>query len=320
MMISRRLIRIKIVQVMYAYFTGENTTLDKSDKELTLSIKKAYDLYHYIILLVIKVADYAAERVEIASNKILPNFDDLHPNNRFIENKVIAQLSNNRQFQDYISQNKISWHEYPEIIKNLYLKVIESSYYKDYMAIASPSYEEDKNLVINILSNELEGWDFLYQFIEEQSIYWNDDTEFVISMIIKTIDKFKESSLNPPLMPLFKNDEDREFGKLLIRKTILKLPEYRILIEKYTKNWDVERIAIMDILIMTVALSEILEFPGIPVKVTLNEYIDIARFYSTHKSNEFVNGILDKIVADLRKENKIIKTGRGLMGELNELG
>jgi N utilization substance protein B len=317
MMISRRLIRIKIVQVLYAYFTGDNTEAEKADRELTKSIKKAYDLYHYIILLVIKVADYAEERVEIAGNKILPNFEDLHPNKKFIENKVVAQLRANKQFQDYVFHNKISWHEYPEIIKKLYYKVTESQYYKEYMDSGNFDYQKDKKIIIDILSNELEGWDFLYQFFEEQSVYWNDDTEFVISMIIKTIEKFKETNLAPSLMPLYKNDEDRDFGKLLLRRTVLKLHEYRALIEKYTQNWEVERIAIMDILIMTVALAEILEFPNIPVKVTLNEYIDIARFYSTNKSNEFVNGILDKIVADLRKENKIVKTGRGLQEESN---
>lgn len=315
MMISRRLIRIKIVQILYAHFTGDNAGAEKADKELTTSIKKAYDLYHYILLLMIKVVDYAEERVEIGENKILPNFEDLHPNRRFIDNKMVAQIRGNKQFKDYITQNKISWHPYPEIIKKLYLKVIESEYYKDYMSSGNFGYQNDKKIVISILSNELEGWDFLYQIFEEQSVYWNDDTEFVISMVIKTLEKFKETNVGSSLMPLYKNDEDRDFGKILLRKTILKLQEYRELIEKYTKNWEVERIAIMDILIMTVALSEILEFPNIPVKVTLNEYIDIARFYSTNKSHEFVNGILDKIVADLRKENKIVKTGRGLLGE-----
>jgi len=317
MMISRRLIRIKIVQILYAYSTGESSTLDKSDKELTMSIKKAYDLYHYFILLIVNLTDYAAERVEIASNKILPNYSDLHPNIRFIENKVIAQLRNSDQFQNYVSQHKISWHEHPEIIKKLFLKVQEAPYYQEYMISEKENYVADKQLVIDILSNELEGWEFLYQMLEEQSVYWNDDIEFVISMLIKTVEKFKESPHSQPLMPLYKNDDDREFGKQLLRKTILKLPEYRELIDKYTKNWEVERIAIMDVLIMTVALSEIMEFPGIPVKVTLNEYIDIARFYSTHKSNEFVNGILDKIIIDLRNENKIIKTGRGLLGGTN---
>lgn len=313
-MISRRLIRIKIVQILYAFVTGESSSLDKSDKELTTSIKKAYDLYHYIALLLVNVADYAAERVEIASNKILPDYNDLHPNIRFIENKVIAQLRNSEQFQDYVYKNKLTWHEYPELIKNLYLKVTEASYYKDYMNAESVSYTADKELVLDILTNELEGWELLYQLVEERSVYWNDDIEFVVSMLIKTIEKFKDSKQDQTLMPMYKNDEDKDFGKQLLRKTVINLPEYRTLIEKYTKNWEVERIAIMDVLIMTVALTEITDFPGIPIKVTLNEYIDIARFYSTHKSNEFVNGILDKIVADLRKEGKIIKTGRGLVG------
>jgi len=317
MMISRRLIRIKIVQILYAYMTGEGSSIDKSDKELAMSIKKAYDLYHYFILLIVNMADYAADRVEIASNKILPNYNDLHPNNRFINNKVVAQLRNSEQFQDYISKNKLSWHENPELIKKLYLKVLETPYYQEYMNSDATDYQTDKKLVLDILTNEFEGWEFLYQLLEEQSVYWNDDIEFVLSMLIKTVEKFKESSINQALMPLYKNEEDREFGKQLLRKTILKLPEYRELIEKYTQNWEVERIAIMDVLIMTIALSEIMEFPGIPVKVTLNEYIDIARFYSTHKSNEFVNGILDKIVADLRKDNKIVKTGRGLLGEID---
>jgi len=316
-MISRRLIRIKIVQVLYAYITSEGSSIDKSDKELTMSIKKAYDLYHYLILLIINIADYAEERVEIASNKILPEYKDLHPNTRFIDNKVIAQLRNNKQFQDYISQNKISWHSYPELIKKLYYKVIEGDDYQKYMNSDSSAYKDDKQMVIDILTKELEGWDFLYQLLEEQSVYWNDDTEFVLSMVIKTIEKFKENAQNQSLMPLYKNDDDRDFGKQLLRKTALKLPEYRAMIEKYTKNWEVERIAIMDVLIMTVALSEILEFPGIPIKVTLNEYIDIARFYSTNKSNEFVNGILDKIIADLKTNNKIIKTGRGLIEDSN---
>lgn len=313
MMISRRLIRIKIVQILYAYTTGESSAIDKSDKELAMSIKKAYDLYHYLVLLLVDMSDYAAERIEIASNKILPNYEDLHPNRRFVDNKAIAQLRDNKGFVDYLSQNKLTWNQYPELAKKLYQKVIESSYYQEYMNSDSHNYQADRKLVVDILENELEGWDFFYQILEEQSVYWNDDIEFVISMLIKTIEKFKESGQNVALMPLYKNEDDREFGKILLRKTILKLPEYRALIEKYTQNWEVERIAVMDILIMTVAISEILEFPGIPVKVTLNEYIDIARFYSTNKSNEFVNGILDKIVTDLRKENKIVKTGRGLL-------
>jgi len=314
-MISRRLIRIKLIQVLYAYFSNEGSSLDKSDKELQKSIKKAYDLYHYFILLIIKVVDYAEERIEIAGNKKLPTFDDLHPNTYFVNNKIVNQLRNCKQFENYVSTNKLNWSDSPELIKKLYQKILETDYYLRYMNSSNHDYEADKQIIIDIFTNEFEDWEYLYQLLEEQSIYWNDDIEFVVSMIIKTLQKFTESDPDPALMELYKNEEDREFGKVLLRKAILKNQEYREIINQYTKNWELERIALMDVLIMIVALTEIMEFPSIPVKVTLNEYIDIARFYSTQKSNEFVNGILDKIVIDFRKENKIVKTGRGLMGE-----
>lgn len=314
-MISRRLLRIKIVQVLYAYFTDENSSIDKSDKELQLSIKKAYDLYHYFILLLIDVADYADERIELARNKILPSKEELNPNKKFVNNMVIRQLKDCSDLTNYVSQAKITWASYPEIIRSLYLKISESEYFQAYMNADETSYDLDKKLLVDILTTELEEWELLYQMLEEQSIYWNDDIEFVIGMLLKTIQKFKSTGPSIKLMELYKNDEDREFGKTLLRKTILKHKEYRETIDKYTQNWEIDRIAIMDVLIMEVALSEMLEFPSIPLKVTFNEYIDIARFYSTPKSNEFVNGVLDKIVIDLKKENKIIKTGRGLLGE-----
>jgi transcription antitermination protein NusB len=314
-MISRRLIRIKLVQVLYAYFTNPGSTLEKSDRELQKSIKKAYDLYHYFILLIINIADYASERIEIAKNKKLPTYEDLHPNTRFIDNKVIFQLRNNKEFETYVNSNKLSWVNHPELIKKLYQKISESDSFMQYMKSNVIDYNADKQIIVDILSKELENWEFLYQVLEEQCIYWNDDIEFVLSMIIKTIQKFKESDNCSSLMELYKNEDDCTFGKLLLQKTILKNEEYRQIIDKYTKNWELERIALMDVLIMIIALTEIMEFPSIPVKVTLNEYIDIARFYSTHKSNEFVNGILDKIVNDFRKEQKIVKTGRGLFGE-----
>ncbi len=314
-MISRRLIRIKIVQVLYANVTSDNSSIDKSDKEFQLSIRKTYDLYHYLILLLLQTIDYIADRNEIARNKKIPTQADLYPNTRLIDNRVILQLRNSEQFQNYISANKLGFTDYPELIKRLYQKILDSSYYKQYIENPICDYNKDKQFIIDIFINEFEDWELLYQILEEQSIYWNDDIEFVVNMIVKTLDKFKETRSNPPMMDLYKNEEDKEFGKILLRKSLLKQKEFRELVEKYTKNWELDRIAMMDIIIIVIALTEITEFPSIPVKVTLNEYIEIAKFYSTLKSNEFINGILDKIVADMRKDNKIIKTGRGLMGE-----
>ena len=313
-MISRRLIRIKIIQVLYSHFSDEKSTIDSSDKQLQQSIKKTYDLY-FLLLLIIKVADYAQERIDIASNKILPTDEDLHPNKRFVENKVIQLIRSSSQLKAYVQTMKISWDDYPEVIKKLYQKITETEYYNKYMHGQVIGFEADRQLIDEIYTNEFEGWEYLYQLLEEQSVYWNDDIEFVLSMILKTVSAFNAKMLEAHLLPLYKNDEDKDFGKSLLRKCILKNSEYREIIDRYTKNWEIERIAQIDILIMVAALAEFMEFPSIPIKVTLNEYIDIARFYSTNKSHEFVNGILDKIVSDLQKENKIIKTGRGLLDQ-----
>jgi transcription antitermination protein NusB len=313
-MISRRLIRIKIVQVLYSHISSDDSTLLSTEKEYHLSIKKTYDLYHYFLFLLVKVADYANDRIDIARNKILATSEDINPNTRFVENAIIHMLRDSHSLTMYIRESKLSWADNPEIIKKLYQKITEADYYQRYMGNASNDFNSDKELLINIFTQEFEGWELLYQLLEEQSIFWNDDIEFVLGMILNTIEHFRENGLEAKLMPLYKNDEDRDFGTKLLRKSVLNYQEYRTLIDKHTKNWEIERIAAMDILIMVLAITEIMEFPSIPVKVTLNEYIDIARFYSTAKSNEFVNGILDKIVIDLQNENKIVKTGRGLMG------
>jgi N utilization substance protein B len=178
------------------------------------------------------------------------------------------------------------------------------------------SYEWDKKVLVKVYSEDILNYEPIYQLLEEESIYWNDDVDFVISMIIKTLKSFKaHDGEDARLMPMFKNEEDRDFVKNLYRKAILKSDDNLKLISEYTKNWDVDRIAFMDILLMQTALAEIIEFPSIPVKVTLNEYIEISKFYSTNKSSTFINGILDKIVNKLRSENKIQKLGRGLIGE-----
>jgi N utilization substance protein B len=315
-MISRRLIRVKIMQVVYAWLNDEGGDIIKAEKSLWFNIDKTYDLYHYLMALLLDVRKYAQGRIEIASNKILPTHEDLNPNTRFVQNKLLLQMIENLILAQHIARKKLSWHDHDEVVKKLYYTVIGSDYYKSYMAQPTVTYSDDKKLIIDILTNEFENLEILYQILEEQNIFWNDDIEFVISMILRTIDRFKEG--NPEggnLLPLFKNEDDREFAKALIRKIIMRYDEYRTLIEKYTKNWEIDRIALMDIQLMVMAIAEMIEFPEIPVKVTLNEYIDLAKYYSTSKSNEFINGILDKIIVELRDDKKIMKTGRGLIGD-----
>lgn len=316
-MVSRRLLRIKILQICYAYFKSDNQSIDLSEKELFFSIQKSHDLYHYLILLMLDVDQYAQSRIELASHKRIPTFDDLNPNKKFVENKLLKLLEKNSALKHYLTNQKLSWVKYPELVKNLYLEIRESELYKAYMGSATTSFTEDKKFISDVYSHIIINFEPLYQNLEEQSIYWNDDVEFVINMILKSLRSFKvNSDESVELMPLFKNDEDIEFTKRLFRKVVLNYKEYEGLIGKFIQNWDVERVAFIDNVIMCLAIAEMTEFSDIPTKVSLDEYIEIAKFYSTQKSNLFINGILDKIVEHLKKEGRIVKTGRGLIGEI----
>jgi transcription antitermination protein NusB len=315
-MISRRIIRTKVLQVLYAYYSSEEKSINNTEKELFFCIQKAYDLYHYLLDLVVEMADYAENRIEIKKNKHQPSYEDLHPNRKFINNQVIAQLRINKKLNTYLDQKKLSWKDNPELIKELYLMMTESEMYKKYMNDGDHSFYEDRKYIERLFNKIILVSEDLYQVLEEKSIYWNDDVDFVISMIVKTLKRFNERSdeeLN--LMPMFKDQEDRDFTKDLLRKAIINHDELRELIKEHSKNWDVERIAFMDILIMQLAITEFLYFPTIPTKVSLNEYIELSKFYSTEKSRNFINGILDKTLKDLKKSEKISKSGRGLIGE-----
>ena len=315
-MISRRIIRTKALQVLYAYYASEERSINNSEKELFFCIHKTYDLYHYLMLLLVEMADYAESRIEIKRNKLQPTAEELNPNTKFISNIFIGQLRENRQLKAYTEQKKLTWANNPELIKELYLILTESEVYQTYMASETRSYIEDRKFAEKVFNQILLVSEELYQVLEEQSIYWNDDIEFVISVIGKTMKKFNElSDSSTSLMPLFKDEDDRDFAKELFRKAIINHDELQNLIKVHSNNWDVERIAFMDILIMQLAITEFLYFPSIPTKVTMNEYIELSKYYSTEKSRNFINGILDKTLKDLKKEEKIKKTGRGLVGE-----
>ena len=316
-MISRRIIRIKVMQLLYAYFINADAPVDKIEKELFFSINKTYDLFHYLLLLIVSISDYANQRIEIAKRKKIPTPEDIKPNTKFIDNKLICQLQKNKTFDTFINNRKLSWNIYPNLIKNLYQKLTESEDYKKYMKNTERSFEEDKSLVCNFYINILSVYEPLCFNLEEQSIYWNDELEFVISIIIKTLEKFQPSTDDNFHLPvLYKSKEDIDFTKRLFRKVILNEKEYLSLIEKFSKNWDVERIAFMDVLIMQMAIAEAIEFESIPTKVTFNEYLEIAKYYSTSKSNIFINGSLDRIFEYLKQNKKINKKGRGLIGEV----
>ena len=307
-MINRVLIRLKIVQIVYAYYQNGGKNLDTAEKELFFSLSKAYDLYNYLLLLMVEVPKQANKRLNAAKTKLVPTKEELFPNTKFVENRFIAQLEVNKQLLEFSNNQKKTWENEADFVKTLCDKILESDIYKEYMASETSSYEEDRELwrklYKNIIFNNIE----LDQVLEDQSLYWNDDKEIVDTFVLKTIKRFDEKNgAKQELLPEFKDEEDQDFARRLFRRTILNADYYRHLISENTKNWDLDRVAFMDVVIMQIALAEILSFPNIPVSVSLNEYVEIAKLYSTPKSGGFINGTLDGIVNSLKKENKLTK-------------
>ncbi|MCF8391221.1 MAG: transcription antitermination factor NusB [Bacteroidales bacterium] len=316
-MISRRLLRIKVLQVLYAYYKSDQKDINLSEKELFFSIGKAYELYHFILLLFLEIVDYAEARIDLARNKKVPSFDDLNPNTNFIDNKFIAQLRSNADLKTFAENNKINWVQNPEFVKEVFNLLQTDQDYIDYMELESADYAADKKLFVKICTDIILPNESLCILLEEKSIYWNDDLDFIVSMLVKTIKQFKPSDgEEKKLLELYKNEEDKDYVKMLFRKSIAKRDFCLQLIEEKASNWDLERIAFMDVIIMQLAITELMEFNSIPTKVTLNEYLEITKYYSTEKSNSFINGVLDKIMQQLKTDKKIKKTGRGLIGEV----
>ncbi len=313
-MISRRIIRTKVLQILYAHVSSADKAISSSEKELHFSIQKTYDLYHLLLMLPVELCDYAEKMMEIRKQKNFPTKEELNPNMRFVSNRLISKLKNNKDLTSYIQKNKVNWVNTQEMVKRIYQVMTESDVYKNYLDSDVDDFQNDRRFFEDFFAEILLKNEFVFNEFEEQSIYWNDDLDFVVSMVIKTLKKFKEdSNVNDHLSSLYKDEEDEEFTVDLFRKTLAKSDENRKTIEAYTKNWDVERVATMDILIMELALTELTEFPSVPVKVSLNEYIELAKYYSTQRSSIFINGVLDRITKDFKEQQKIVKAGRGLL-------
>ena len=307
-MINRVLIRLKIVQIIYAYYQNGGKNLDTADKELFFSLSKAYDLYNYLLLLMVEVTKQANKKLNAAKNKLIPTKEELFPNTKFVENRFIAQLEVNKQLLDFAGNQKKTWENEADFVKSLCEQIMESDIYKEYMASETSSYEEDREVWRKIYKKIIFNNAELDQVLEDQSLYWNDDKEIVDTFVLKTIKRFEEKNgAKQELLPEFKDDEDQDFARRLFRRAILNSDYYRHLISENTKNWDLDRVAFMDVIIMQIALAEVLSFPNIPVSVSLNEYVEIAKLYSTPKSGGFINGTLDGIVNQLKKENKLTK-------------
>ena len=307
-MINRVLIRLKIVQIVYAYYQNGGKNLDTAEKELFFSLSKAYDMYNYLLLLMVEITKQAQRKQSAAKSKLLPTAEELYPNTKFVENRFIAQLEVNKQLLEFSETQKKTWENESEFVKSLCEKIMDSDIYKEYMASETSSYEEDREVWRKIYKRIIFNNEELDQVLEDQSLYWNDDKEIVDTFVLKTIKRFEEQNgAKQELLPEFKDEEDQDFARRLFRRTILNADYYRHLISENTRNWDLDRVAFMDVVIMQIALAEILSFPNIPVSVTLNEYVEIAKLYSTPKSGSFINGTLDGIVNLLKKDGKLTK-------------
>ncbi len=290
--------------MVYAYYKTGDTDIAKKEKELFHSISKSHELYHLFLLLLAEIHSYAEKRIEFGKNKKRPTTEDLYPNTKFIDNLFLQQLMINKSLLLYVEKSGISWSNHADVVKNIYNVILESKIYNDYMSLDEGNdYDKDKKVIAKLFEKVIAPVEDLYNILEEQSIYWNDEAEFVISMVIKTIKSFQQNSGDSQgLLTEFKDNDDKDFVKKLFRTSLVNQDENHELIRKYSKNWDFDRVAFMDVVIMQVAISELKEFKEIASRVTLNEYIEIAKFYSTNKSGIFINGILDKIEVERSKD------------------
>ena len=313
-MLSRRHLRIKVMQALYGYSNASFDTIGAGEKEIQLSISRYYELFLYQVLFVSEIFETAAKQSEDAKLKHLPTTEELNPNTRFLENRFLNALSKNATLQELYKKRNISWTGENEIARRAFSNFRNSSEYEKYLA-SEDNFEKDKEIIAILVKKFIVDFPPLMQYYEERSIFWVDDIDIVNMILIKVIRSSKEDNVDKTFADLewYLDDEDMEFAVNLFRKTIMGSEKYEKLISDKALNWELDRIALMDMLLMKMALCELTEFPSIPVKVTLNEYIDLAKMYSSPKSSVFINGILDKLINELKKNNLINKAGRGLM-------
>lgn len=314
-MLNRRHIRIKVMHALYAHYTSEQGDMAKSEKDLFFGFDKMYEMYIYLFLLITEMQGAAIEKIEQGKNKKLPSHEDLHPNTKFVTNRLVMALTHSKQLKKAAEETGVSWADNQDLAKSVFKKLTETEDYKEYMESEERGWDHDREFLLRFFKRHMINVELLHDYFEEKSIFWNDDLDIVSSMTIKTIKSIDESDEDMELLDLWPNDNDEEkdFAKDLFRKTLVLGEENTKVIQEATKNWDFDRIAVIDTILMKMALAEAQTFETIPLKVTLNEYIELAKYYSTPKSNGFINGVLDQLFAKLKDSGKIKKIGRGLL-------
>lgn len=308
-MINRILIRIKVVQMVYSYLLDQKgKRMMEAQKELATSLDKAYELYHYLLMLPMEFVRLQEERLDNARNKYLPTDEDLNPNTKFVDNLFVKKISNCEMFKEFVKDNSISWADSEISLRLMLDKIVNSDIYQEYMDKPGTSLAEDCELWRNLLKKVVFIDENLTDALETKSVYWNDDLDTVGTFVLKTIKRFEEEGYEE-LLPKYKDDEDRLFAEKLFVNAVNNKDEYMKLIDMFVSkdSWETERLAFMDIVVLLVAIAELEKVPSVPTKVTMNEFIEIAKCYSTNKSGQFVNGILNSIINYLKKEGRLFK-------------
>ena len=303
---------MKVAKTLYAHLKSDSDNLKASEKYLVESIDKAYDLYFQMLYFVVEVARYAESRIELAKQKKLPTYEDLNPNRRFVDNAVITLIANSDSVNDVLASRKLGWANQYDTIKDVYNRLIETEFYKNYMSASVSTFTDDRKFVEEFFQ-WLESDEQLAEVVTEMSLLWADDYGFALLLALRTVQHLKRSHTEGKVLPKFKSEEDLDFAKRLFIKSLVDYEDNQAVVDRYSKNWDVERVVFMDSLIISIAITELTQFDSIPVKVTLDEWIDIAKYYSSPTSSNFVNGVLDKGVAEFTEQGLIKKSGRGLL-------
>ena len=312
-MVNRRHIRIKVMQSIYAMMHSENSDIVKEEKFLRHSIKRLFDLYALNLQFFVEINKLSQEKMDISKNKFLATNEDLKPNKKFIDNLVFKKLIESKSLSNYLSDNKLSnWQNDSEYIKLVFDQIQKSELYQSYMNDSKTGFKIDKNFAIELFKEIIAPNEKLADYFEDETISWVDDIPFVNTWVVRTLERFSDKK---PLKlgRLYKDEDDEKFVSDLFKKTALNYQKYDKDIIDKTPNWEADRIADLDMILIKMAISEFIEFPSIPIPVTINEYIEIAKDYSTNKSGYFINGVLDRISKDFLTSKRIVKSGRGLL-------
>lgn len=312
-MLSRRLIRIKVFKVLFGRIASGSDSLVAAEKELLTSCEKTRDLYLFMLNLAIALKKTALAKIEGGLRKFHPTEEESNPNRKFVENKFTELLENDVAFIKSCESKGLSWGEYGSFVKKLYAAIASREYFKEYMSGEGRSVKEDWALFRKIYEEELEDNEELAEILEDISLYWMDDLSYVLNVILKNMGSFHKKG-KVVIPSVFQKEDDETYAKKLLTRSLVNYDEYTEIITGYIPNWDLERLVVTDLTLIVMGIAEAVAFETIPLKVTINEFVDISKFYSTPNSSTFVNGLLDRILQNMYKSGKIIKTGRGLVG------